>query len=51
MFDHFVQNPTPIEAPPPPKKELKFDKSYIRTTPGILKLVAVVSLNCIGVLL
>ncbi|XP_047507396.1 plasmolipin-like [Pieris napi] len=47
MFDHFVQNPGPAPPPSPPKKELKFDKNYLKTTPGILQLVEVVC-NFIG---
>ncbi|CAG4991545.1 unnamed protein product [Colias eurytheme] len=46
MFDHFTQNSAP-PPPPPPKKTLKFDKGYIKTWPGILKVVEVVC-NMVG---
>ncbi|CAH0726391.1 unnamed protein product, partial [Brenthis ino] len=47
MFDHFAQGPTPSNEPPPPRKVLRFDKSYLKTMPGILKLVEIIC-NIVG---
>ncbi|XP_072936612.1 uncharacterized protein [Epargyreus clarus] len=46
MFDHFA-NPPPAQTTPPPQKVLKFDKGYVKTLPGILKLVQLLC-NIIG---
>lgn len=46
MFDHFAQGPTPSNEPPPPQKVLRFDKGYIKTMPGILKIVQIVCVIC-----
>ncbi|XP_028038900.1 proteolipid protein 2-like [Bombyx mandarina] len=47
MFDNFHNNQTVAQEPPPPKKVLRCDKSYVTTIPGILKVVQVCC-NIIG---
>lgn len=47
MFDNFHNNQTVAQEPPPPKKVLRCDKSYVTTIPGILKIVQVCC-NIIG---
>lgn len=47
MFDHFAQeptNPTTVAPPPTPQKVIRFDKSYIKSLPGVLKLIQLVSI-------
>lgn len=46
MFDNYGHNQarTPPSQPPPPTKVLRFDKGYITTASGILKLVQLVCL-------
>ncbi|XP_072937149.1 uncharacterized protein [Epargyreus clarus] len=46
MFDHLA-NPPPAQTTPPPKKVLKFDKGYVKTLPGILKVTQLLC-NIIG---
>ncbi|OWR49838.1 proteolipid protein 2-like [Danaus plexippus] len=47
MFDHFSQNPPAPSEPPPPQKVIRFDKSYFKTLPGLLKIAALVC-NFVG---
>lgn len=47
MFDNMSRNGPPPSQPPPPQKVLRFDKGYLKTLPGILKIVALVKINTI----
>lgn len=48
MFDNYGNNQAQVEANPPPnQKVLRFDKHYVKTLPGILKVVQLVC-NIIG---
>lgn len=47
MFDNMSRTGPPPSQPPPPQKVLRFDKGYLKTLPGILKIVALVKINTI----
>ncbi|XP_045761767.1 plasmolipin [Maniola jurtina] len=47
MFDHMSRGTAAPAQPPPPQKVLRFDKGYLKSLPGILKIVALVC-NVVG---
>ncbi|XP_059058986.1 plasmolipin [Achroia grisella] len=47
MFDNYGNQQSPQAPPPPEVKVLRFDKNYVKTLPGVLKLIQVIC-NLVG---